>query len=142
LLEPEVGGGHDRSLVLVALVDERVELLEDPFRLLLCSQVLEMQEVHGCQAPEEVHVGALALVGVIGGPDLGQQVGDRVDRHRVPLLEGRLRDQHCERGLARADVARDPEPLPHRDTPVDVADVVTHLANDPRIELRHRGAVE
>src|SRR5437016_1901826 len=41
-----VGGDHKRPLVLPALVDDRVELLEDPLGALLGAQVVEVQEVH------------------------------------------------------------------------------------------------
>src|SRR6185436_1083527 len=54
---PDVGLGiardQDRALVLVALVDERVELLDDPVGVALGAEVVDVEEVDGCEALEE-----------------------------------------------------------------------------------------
>src|SRR5437763_12782895 len=60
LLELVLGGvrcDHERALVLPALVDDRVQLLQHPVGALLGPQVVEMQEIHLRQPPEQVEVG-------------------------------------------------------------------------------------
>ena len=47
--------------VLVALVDQRVELLEHPVGALLGAEVVDVEEVHRGQALEEGEIGVLAL---------------------------------------------------------------------------------
>src|SRR4051794_18044552 len=46
----EIRRDDDRALVLVARVDDRVELLEHPRARLLGADVVDVQEVHGGQA--------------------------------------------------------------------------------------------
>ena len=82
-----VAGDDDRALVLPALVDDRVELLEHPVGALLGAEVVEMEQVDRAQPPEEAHVGA-AVLAVVGVLDLGQQARDRVDRDRPAALFG------------------------------------------------------
>ena len=79
----EVRRDHDRALLLVALVDERVELLEHPVGLLLGAEVVEVQQVDVDERRKNSDVRALAAVGVVGVADLGQQARDGVDRDRV-----------------------------------------------------------
>ena len=45
LVDGEVGRDEDRALLLVALVDQRVELLQHPVGLLLGAEVLEVEQV-------------------------------------------------------------------------------------------------
>ena len=52
-----VARDHDRALVLPALVDQRVELLEDPLGLALGADVVEHEQVHLGEAPEEARGG-------------------------------------------------------------------------------------
>src|SRR5436190_2318456 len=76
-------GRHDhRALLLPALVDDRVELLEHPFGALLGAEVVDVQQVHAAEPLEELHVGALRglLVGLL---DVGQEARHRVDRDRM-----------------------------------------------------------
>src|SRR6478672_10898839 len=56
----DVGGDDDRALVLVAGVDDRVELLEDPRCGVLGADVVDVQQVDLGQAVGEVEVAALA----------------------------------------------------------------------------------
>src|SRR4051794_33055546 len=111
LLVGKVGRDQHRALRLVALVDDRVELLEHPVAALLGAEVVDVEEVDLCEAFEELQVGLLARVGVVGAPDARQQAGQRVDRHRVAGLDGRLGDEHREAGLARPDIAHQPQTL-------------------------------
>src|ERR671933_2953358 len=62
----EVGRDDDRALLLPALVDDRVELLEHPLGALLRAEVVEMQQVHAREAPEQVEVRAARAV-LVGG---------------------------------------------------------------------------
>src|SRR5262249_53711219 len=79
----EVRRHDDRALGLVALVDDRVQLLEHPVGALLGPEVVDVEEVDLGQPPEELEVGLLARVGVVGAPDPRQQLRQRVDRDRV-----------------------------------------------------------
>ena len=106
-LAPEVRRHHDRPLLLVARVDDRVELLHHPVARLLGADIVEVQEVHRGQAVEEIDVRGLA-VALERGPDLRQQPGQRVDRHAAPGVERRLGDEHRERRLSGPRVAHQP----------------------------------
>ena len=53
----EVGGDQHRALALVALVDQRVELLEHPVGALLGAEVVDVEQVDRGQALEEREVG-------------------------------------------------------------------------------------
>src|SRR5919202_3033971 len=48
----EVGRDDDRALLLPALVDDRVELLQHPFRAFLGAEVVQVQQVHAREAAE------------------------------------------------------------------------------------------
>src|SRR3954466_5203454 len=75
-----------RALVLVARIDDRVELLEHPIARALGADVAHVQEVHGGEAVEEVDVRALA-VGLERRADLGEQARQRVDRDAASRVE-------------------------------------------------------
>src|SRR3954447_20584043 len=77
-----VGGDDDRPLVLPALVDDRVELLQHPLGLLLGAEVVEDEHVDGAEPAEEAEVG-VARVAVEGALDLGEQTQHGVDRVRA-----------------------------------------------------------
>src|SRR2546423_3118109 len=68
-----------------------------------------MQEVDGDQAIEELRVGVATQVLLIGSANPGEELGKRVDRDRMARLDGGLRDQHRQRGLAGAHAPREPE---------------------------------
>src|SRR5439155_21479139 len=55
----KVGRDDDRSLALVAVVDDRVQLLEHPVAALLGAEVVDVEEVDLGQALEELPVGLL-----------------------------------------------------------------------------------
>ena len=61
-----------------------------------------MEQVDRGQPVEELEVGVLAGVGVVGAPDAGEQARQRVDRDRAPGLDRRLGDEHRQRRLAGA----------------------------------------
>ena len=90
-----------------------------------------MEQIHRGQPLEELEVGLLARVGVVGAPDPGQQLGQRVDRHRAPGLDRGLRDQHRQRRLAGADVAHQPQPPAFVEALVDRVDVLADGARRP-----------
>src|SRR4051794_18470134 len=104
----EVGRDDDRALLLPALVDDRVELLEDPLGALLGAEVVEVQEVNPRQPAEEVEVGAPGAV-LVGGLDVREELRDRVDRDRPARLDRGLGDQHRQGRLASPDVPVEPE---------------------------------
>ena len=107
----EVRRDDDRALVLVARVDDRVELLEHPVGRLLGADVVDVQEVDRGQAVEQAGVRAAAVV-LERRADLGQQARQRVDRHGVAGVERGLGDEHRQRRLAGADVAESHSPRP------------------------------
>src|SRR5215203_3694649 len=57
----DVRGHDDRAPVLPALVDDRVELLQHPFGLLLRAQVVEHEHVDRAKAAEEAEVGVARI---------------------------------------------------------------------------------
>src|SRR5688572_31543168 len=65
LFRSEIGRDEDRALLLVARVDDRVELLEDPRAGLLRAHVVEVQEVDRAQPLQQV--GVRALVALVEG---------------------------------------------------------------------------
>src|SRR3954451_19481261 len=68
LVRVEQVGGHDhRLLLLPALVHDRVELLQHPLGALLSAQVVDVQQVNGAEALEELHVrvARAVLVGLL-----------------------------------------------------------------------------
>ena len=79
----EVGGDQHRALRLVALVDQRVELLEHPVGAFLGAEVVDVEQVDRGQPLEEGEVGVAARLGVVGAADPRQQLRQRVDRDRV-----------------------------------------------------------
>ena len=70
LVVVEVGGEHHRALVLVAGIDDRVELLQDPVGGALGADVIDVEEIDGREPVEQVDVRALSPMGV---PDLVEQ---------------------------------------------------------------------
>src|SRR5215218_3877502 len=128
----EVRGQEDRAALLVARVDDRVELLEHPGRRLLGADVVDVEEVDGGQAVDQPveRVLGVVLVRVAQQPEQPREGVDRdgaVGRHR------RLGDQHRERRLAGADVAREPQPAALAELLADRADILAHLAHDVRV---------
>src|SRR3954447_15300797 len=97
-----------RALVLVARVDDRIELLEHPVARALGPDVVDVQQVDRGEAVEELHVGDLA-VGLERGADLGEQARQRVDRHAPAGIERGARDDHRECRLAGPDGAVEPQ---------------------------------
>src|SRR4051794_29279202 len=108
LLVGKVGRDQHRALRLVALVDQRVELLEHPVAALLGAEVVDVEQVDRGQSLEEGEVGVAAGLGVIGATDAGEQLRQRVDRDRAAGLQRRLGDEHRQRGLTGAGVAEEP----------------------------------
>ncbi len=104
----EVGGDDDRALLLVAGVDDRVELLERPVGAVLRAEVVDVQQVHGRQAVEEAE--HCRPSSSIASRMQVQQARERVDRDRAPGVERGFGDQHRQHRLAGADVAHDPQP--------------------------------
>ena len=137
----EVRRDDHRALVLVARVDDRVELLEHPVARALGADVVDVEQVDGGEAVEEVDVGALA-VGLERRADLGEQARQRVDRHAPAGVERRARDEHRERRLAGADAAVEPQAAAGVEVRVDVADEAPDDLDLRGGHVRHRRAVE
>ena len=97
------------ALRFVALVDQRVELLQYPLRPVLGAEIVDVEQVDGGEPLEELGVGLLAGLGVEGAADAGQELGKGVDCDRAPGLQGDPRDQHRQRRLAGAGAAVEPE---------------------------------
>src|SRR4051812_18094889 len=117
----EVGRDDHRALVLVARVDDRIELLEHPVAGALGADVIDVQQVHRGEAVEELHVGALA-VGLERGADLGEQARQRVDRHAPAGIDRGARDDHRECRLAGPDGAVEPQAAARVEVALDVPD--------------------
>src|SRR3954447_3064508 len=130
-----------RALLLPALVDDRVELLEDPVRALLGAEVVDVQQVHPDQPLEQLHVRRLGTV-LVGLLDVREQARQRVDRDGAAGLQRGLRHQHRERGLAGADVAEEPEAFAVVEVGAQVAHVAANLADERRVHVGDRVAVE
>ena len=136
LLVGEVGGHQDRALGLVALVDQRVELLEDPVGALLGAEVVDVEEVDRGQPLEEREVGVAARLGLEGAADPRQQLRQRVDRDRAAGLDRALGDEHRERRLAGPGVAEQPEAAALVEPPVELVDEGADLTDRrPRREV-------
>ena len=132
----EVGGDQHRALCLVALVDEGVELLQNPVGALLGTEVVDVEQVDGGEALEEGEVGVAAGLGVVGAADPRQQLRQRVDRDRAAVLEGRFGDQHRQRRLAGAGVAHQPEAAPGVEVRLHVLDPAPHDPAPPSARCR------
>src|SRR3954454_24167819 len=141
LVEAEIGGDHDRALVLPALVDDRVELLEDPLGALLGAEVVEVEQVHLAQPAEQLGVRAPGVV-LVGLLDVGEQPRHRVDGHAAAGLERGLGHQHRERGLARADVPEEPQPVALVDVLLDAVHELPDPLDHEGIQVDDRLAVE
>src|SRR5919201_2021800 len=141
LVQPEVGGDHDRALVLPALVDDRVELLEHPLGALLGAEVVQVEQVHLAEAAEQLGVGTSGIV-LVCLLDVGEQSRHGVDRYRAPRLESRLRYEHRERGLAGTDVAEEPEPAAGIKVLLDASDELAHALKHVRVHVADRPAIE
>src|SRR3954451_23220857 len=76
----EIGRDEHRPLLLPALVDDRVELFEDPFAALLGTDVVDVQQVDLREPPEQVEVRPPRSL-LIRCADVGEQRGHRIDRH-------------------------------------------------------------
>src|SRR2546423_10915813 len=136
-----VGGDNQGALVLPALVDDRVELLEDPFGALFGAQVVQVQQIHAREAAEEVEVRARGAV-LIGRLDVGEQLRHGVDRDRAPGLDRVLGDEHRERGLAGPDVAEEPVAAPTVEVAVDISNETANVAQYLRIKVSDRVLIE
>src|SRR6188474_630079 len=141
LLVRKIGRDQHRALRLVALVDQGVELLQHPVAALLGAEVVDVEQVDRGEALEEGKVGVAARFGVVGAADAGEQLGQRVDRHRATGLKGRLGDEHRQGRLAGAGVAEEPEPAASVEALVELVDEAAHLGHGRlRLELaRHVG---
>ena len=105
----EVRGDHHRAPVLVARVDDRVELLEHPRRALLGPDVVDVQQVDRAQAVEqdaERGLGRRRRTSRAAGPAAAAASRSR-PCGPVQRLCG---DQHRQRRLAGPDVAAEPDP--------------------------------
>src|SRR3954447_1806762 len=129
------------ALLLVAGVDERVELLEDPRAALLGTDVVDVQEVDAGEPVEQLGVGVLGVV-VERAAQLGEQPRQGVDRDRAPRLEGLARDDHRERRLAGAHAAEDPQPATGVEVLVDAPGEVAHDARRRAGHVRDGRRVE
>src|SRR6201992_412571 len=67
----QIGRDHHRAFGLVALVDQRVELLEHPVGAFLGAEVVDVEEVDRGELVEEGEVVVAAGFGVVGGGDPG-----------------------------------------------------------------------
>src|SRR4051794_5743154 len=142
LLVVEVGDDDDRPLVLVARVDDGVQLLEHPLVAALGADVVDVQEVHRREALQQAGVGAGRVV-VVGAADVGEQGGQRVDAHGAPGCQRGLGDQHGQRGLAGAHVPEQPQAPPLVEALGDAVGEATDLADDGRVHVRRdRWALE
>src|SRR5919201_3106874 len=137
----DVRRDDDRALVLVARVDDRVELLEHPRRRVLGADVVDVQEVDGRQAIGEVEVAALA-VGLEGRADLGEQARERVDGNAAPGVERGLGDEHRQARLAGPGLAEEPQSVAGVELLVDAADELPHRAHDDVVHVADRRPVE
>ena len=135
LLLGEVRGQHERLPLLVAGVDDRVELLEDPLAGLLGAHVVDVEEVDRAQSVDQLVEGMLGVV-VVGRAQHGEQPRQRVDRHGATGLHRRLGDEHRQGGLARAHVAAEEQPPPAVEVLVDaLAELLGGLDRDRRRAL-------
>ncbi len=137
----EIGGHQDRPFGLVALVDQRVELLEHPVGAFLGAEVVDVEEVDRGQLAEQLHVGVAVRAGVVALADPRQQFGQRVDRDRVLALQRHLRDEHAERRLAGPGVAEEPDAASGGEVLVELVEVGADRADRrPGLEVpRHVG---
>src|SRR6188472_4209736 len=143
LLVGKVGRDQDRALRLIALVDQRVELLEHPVAALLGTEVVDMEQVNRGQPLEESEVGVAAGLGVVGATDASEQLRQRVDRDRAAGLQRRLGDQHRQRRLAGARVAEEPEAAPGVEASVEIIDVGAHfLDRGLGLDVAHAAPLE
>ena len=106
-----------------------------------------MEQVDRGQPAKELRVGEVAGAEVVGLPDPGQELGQRVDRRRVPGLHRELRDEHRERRLAGPDVAHQPQATSAREPRVEVGDELANVGDDRArsriaLHLGDRRAVE
>ena len=109
---------------LVALVDQRVELLQHPVGAFLGAEVVDVEQVDRGQPLEEGEVGVAARLGVVGAADPRQQLRQRVDRDRLAGFQRRLGDQHRQRRLAGPGVAEEPEAAAFGEARVEIVDEV------------------
>jgi hypothetical protein len=137
----DVGGQHDAALVLVARVDQRVELLEDPRAGLLGPDVVDVQQVDLGQAVQQLGVGLRGVV-VERRAQLGQQTGQGVDGDGAARVDRGPRDEHGQRRLARPDLAEQPQAAPLVEVLLDAAGEVADDADLHRGHLGDRRRVE
>ncbi len=133
----EVRGQEQRPVVLVARVDDRVELLEHPGRALLGSDVVDVQQVDRAQAVDQLVERVRRLV-VVGVAEEGEQSRQRVDRHRAVGLHGGLGDEHRQGRLAGPHIPREPEAAAFVEALADIADVAADLADERGVAAGHR----
>ena len=138
----EVGRYQHRALGLVALVDQRVELLQHPVAALLGAEVVDVEQVDGGEPLEESEIGVTARLRVVGTANAGQQLRQRVDRDRAIRLQRRLGDQHRQRRLAGAGVTHQPEAAARLDVRLQLVHPGAHHPHHHRLNLRNRGAIE
>src|SRR5437879_11064015 len=101
-----------------------------------------MKQVDAHEAAEEVHVRALAAVGVVGVAYFSEEMRHGIDGDRVPAVESGLRDEHRQRALTGADVAREPHSLSIAQVAVDVIDEPPNLPDHIGTEVRDRRSIE
>src|SRR5215211_6768902 len=136
-----VGGHEQRAAVLVAPVDDGVELLQAPLVLLGHGEVLEHEEVHAAEQLEQAEVGVLRAL-LVGRADASEQLGAGEDGERAALAEHLLRHAPRQAGLPTADLAEEVEAAPAPQVVLEATAVLAHLAHDPLVEVRDRPALE
>ena len=129
-------------LVLVARVDDRVELLEHPRRALLGADVVDVQQVDGGQAVQQRGEAGLRVV-VERLAQQAEQPRQRVDRDRVALRPApRSRSSIASVVLPVPTSPSNQMPRRRRGCSSSCVDVAADLAHDRRLDQRHRRAVE
>src|SRR5579863_6590450 len=104
LRRTEIRGDERRALVLIARVDDRIELLEHPLRAVLGAEVVDVQQVDRGEAVQEVE----HAVAVDRFADHPEQARAGIDRDGAPGVDRRLGDDHRQRRLAGPAAAGEP----------------------------------
>ena len=131
---------HHRALVLVAGVDDRVELLQHPVGLALGADVVDVQQVDRGQAVQQLDVRALGSVGVA---DLVEQprAASRSPTVR-PASSAALETSMASVVLPVPDRPHEPQPPPGVELVVDRGREPARGGDDRRLDVGHRRAVE
>jgi hypothetical protein len=109
LIRIEVRGDDERALVLVARVDDRVQLLEHPLAGVLRADVVEVQQVDAVEPVEQLERALLVADRV--AQDV-QQPRQRVDRAGPARGQRGLGDEHRQRRLAGPTSPKNQIPRP------------------------------